>query len=140
MSNNPHNQNFAIYDLIYETRFGPMYQNFTNKSLAVISTILQTGKILDIGCGTGRLTIPLASNKYNVVGVDLNELMLKKDAFFQMTLAFASIINFSNLLISYIHLFKQSILSNSSYVKSIGWRATQTKVTKESIPITRNGK
>ncbi|MBM4169398.1 MAG: class I SAM-dependent methyltransferase [Ignavibacteria bacterium] len=35
-------------------------------------------KILDIGCGTGRHSIELASRGYDVVGIDLSEAMLKK--------------------------------------------------------------
>ncbi|MED4040920.1 class I SAM-dependent methyltransferase [Niallia taxi] len=34
------------------------------------------GPIIDIACGTGRVTIPLAKNGYNLVGVDINEGML----------------------------------------------------------------
>ncbi len=35
-------------------------------------------KILDIGCGTGRHAIELATRSYSVTGVDLSEAMLKK--------------------------------------------------------------
>jgi SAM-dependent methyltransferase len=76
MSNLPHNQNGKIYDLLYEARFRTMYKDFTDRSLSVISTILSTGKILDIGCGTGRLAIPLEQKNYEVVGIDLSEVML----------------------------------------------------------------
>ena len=34
------------------------------------------GRSLDLGCGTGRLSIHLAKNGHNCVGVDLSELML----------------------------------------------------------------
>ena len=34
------------------------------------------GPIIDIACGTGRVTIPLAKNGYKLVGVDINEGML----------------------------------------------------------------
>ncbi len=37
-------------------------------------------KILDIGCGTGRHSIELASRGYTVCGVDLSESMLKRAA------------------------------------------------------------
>ncbi len=35
------------------------------------------GPILEVGCGTGRVTTALASNGYEVVGVDLSEAMLR---------------------------------------------------------------
>lgn len=34
------------------------------------------GPIIDLGCGTGRVTIPLAQKGHNIVGVDLNQGML----------------------------------------------------------------
>lgn len=36
------------------------------------------GKIIDLGCGTGRLTIPLFEKGYNVEGVDLSPSMLSR--------------------------------------------------------------
>ncbi len=36
----------------------------------------QPGRLVDLGCGTGRLLIPLARQGYRVVGVDLSEPML----------------------------------------------------------------
>jgi SAM-dependent methyltransferase len=45
-------------------------------SLNTIANILANGKVIDIGCGTGRLAIPLAQNNYQVVGVDVNTGML----------------------------------------------------------------
>src|SRR5438105_6021054 len=37
----------------------------------------EPGRLLDLGCGTGRLLIPFARRGYWVVGVDLSEEMLK---------------------------------------------------------------
>ena len=72
----PHDQNHSIYDLSYETQFGQGLQQFTQMSLNTIADILAEGKVIDIGCGTGRLAIPLAQNNYQVVGIDLNTGML----------------------------------------------------------------
>src|SRR5258708_38531190 len=35
------------------------------------------GRIIDLGCGTGRIGIPLAKRGFSVLGVDLSEEMLK---------------------------------------------------------------
>jgi SAM-dependent methyltransferase len=37
----------------------------------------RAGRLLDLGCGTGRLLIPLAQQGYGVLGVDLSEEMLR---------------------------------------------------------------
>src|SRR5213080_3462579 len=36
----------------------------------------QPGRLIDLGCGTGRLLIPLAQRGYRVLGVDLSAEML----------------------------------------------------------------
>lgn len=46
------------------------------QELRYIKTILRTmipknGKVLDLGCGVGRLTLPLLEDKFNVFGMDL---------------------------------------------------------------------
>lgn len=38
----------------------------------------KNGKILELYCGTGRLTIPLIQEGYNITGVDNNTSMLKQ--------------------------------------------------------------
>jgi len=37
------------------------------------------GKILELGCGTGRILIPTAVAGYHIWGLDLSEHMLAKD-------------------------------------------------------------
>ncbi len=77
INNLPHDQNYLIYDLSYETKFGVSMQQFTQMSLKAILKIIPIGKVIDIGCGTGRLTIPLAERNFQAIGVDLNAGMLK---------------------------------------------------------------
>ncbi|MCC8088277.1 MAG: class I SAM-dependent methyltransferase [Rikenellaceae bacterium] len=38
----------------------------------------KNGNILELCCGTGRLTIPLAKEGYNIIGVDISSSMLKQ--------------------------------------------------------------
>lgn len=40
----------------------------------------QSGVVLDLGCGTGRLAVPLAKRGLHVVGVDLSQPMLEQTA------------------------------------------------------------
>lgn len=59
------------YDLQYQSYLKdlPFLQEWAEK---------QNGKIVDLACGTGRVTIPLAELGYNIIGVDINEGMLDR--------------------------------------------------------------
>jgi len=67
--NNQYQGLFArFYDLIqYECFELPAYLDFMKR---------YGNKILELGCGTGRLTIPLAQNGAIITGIDLNNDML----------------------------------------------------------------
>ena len=50
-----------------------MYQKLTNDTINAINNILPGGKILDLGAGTGRITIPLLQNEYEVLPVEISK-------------------------------------------------------------------
>lgn len=56
------------YDTYYKSKnlFGEPYPEL----IAFYSSIEQKGKLLDLGCGQGRDSIPLAKLGYSVVGID----------------------------------------------------------------------
>jgi SAM-dependent methyltransferase len=58
-----------FYDVFYGERDDdvPMYRDFA---------LAADGPILEIGCGTGRVLIPLALEGYHVTGLELSEAML----------------------------------------------------------------
>ena len=60
----------ADYDAQYADQFEPEITTLTRLAKE------QNGAILDIGCGTGIVTIPLAKLGFETVGVDLSEPML----------------------------------------------------------------
>lgn len=74
-SRNVFNGNFEkyqdpeYYDLEYQNYLSdvPFLAEWAEKS---------TGPIIDLGCGTGRITIPLAQQGHQLIGVDLHEGML----------------------------------------------------------------
>jgi SAM-dependent methyltransferase len=51
-------------------------EQFVATNLPDLKTVPQT--VLDFGCGTGRLAIPLAERGYRVVGIDLSQRMLEQ--------------------------------------------------------------
>ncbi|MFN4299677.1 MAG: class I SAM-dependent methyltransferase [Thermaurantimonas sp.] len=66
----PHDNWGTYYDFVYEQTFGSFYNNLTTETLKVINQILPQGTILDFGAGTGRLSLPLAEQGYNVIAVE----------------------------------------------------------------------
>jgi ubiquinone/menaquinone biosynthesis C-methylase UbiE len=54
-------------------------KNQTINEIAYLERILdKNNKILDLGCGYGRLTIPLAKKGYDIVGLDASSYLIKK--------------------------------------------------------------
>lgn len=56
---------------LYDAEYGG-YQGDFNFFLSLV----ETGSVLELGCGTGRLTIPLAQKGLRVVGLDASQPML----------------------------------------------------------------
>jgi SAM-dependent methyltransferase len=67
-----------LYDYVYETSFGSVYQTLTSSHLDNITRFLQNGSIIDYGAGTGRLAIPLAQRGYRVVAVEPSTGMVRE--------------------------------------------------------------
>lgn len=60
----------------YDAQYGDLYESEISylKRLA----LAQNGAILDVGCGTGIVTVPLAETGLETVGIDLTEAMLER--------------------------------------------------------------
>ncbi|MBP7652230.1 class I SAM-dependent methyltransferase [Candidatus Dependentiae bacterium] len=73
----PHDSWANYYDFVYETTYGVFYKNITEQSLNIIENVLPTGKILDMGAGTGRMSIPLSKKGYNITAIERSANMYK---------------------------------------------------------------
>ena len=74
----PHDSWAEVYDEVYEQSFGPLYTMLTDVSLEVIQEKTEAGSdILDLGAGTGRLSIPLAQLGHTLSAVDASAKMLE---------------------------------------------------------------
>ena len=57
---------------LYDCEYG-QYQD----DLGLYLDLIEKGRVLDLACGTGRLTIPLAQKGMEVVDLDIRDSMLK---------------------------------------------------------------
>jgi SAM-dependent methyltransferase len=61
-----------LYDLV------PAIINRPDKDFYLRSAAASAGRILELGCGTGRILLPIAEQGYQITGLDLSEHMLSK--------------------------------------------------------------
>jgi SAM-dependent methyltransferase len=61
-----------LYDLV------PGYANRPDRDFYLRSAAAAAGTILELGCGTGRILIPIAESGHAITGVDTSEHMLSK--------------------------------------------------------------
>jgi 2-polyprenyl-3-methyl-5-hydroxy-6-metoxy-1,4-benzoquinol methylase len=62
------------FDIVYERWTNA---EKTNKEINFIQSIIQNGRIIDIGCGTGRHLIPLMRKGYTMIGIEPLQGMIK---------------------------------------------------------------
>ena len=72
----PHENSAKFYDFVYNKRFGASLESLTNANLNKISSYTKSGKVLDFGAGTGRISIPLAQQGFDVTAIDKSQAML----------------------------------------------------------------
>ena len=78
MPDTPHDSWASVYDQVYESSFGEMYKDLTKATLAFVKANSPSGsRILDIGAGTGRMSIPLSNLGYQITAVDASKEMLR---------------------------------------------------------------
>jgi ubiquinone/menaquinone biosynthesis C-methylase UbiE len=74
-----HNREAAIYDAVHPEIFGYFEQSKTLKDLALIASMLpeaSTVRVLDIGCGTGNLTLKYLRRGHHVTALDISSAMI----------------------------------------------------------------
>lgn len=77
MHDEPHDSWASVYDEAYQKSFEGIYSNLTDLTLDFVQTNTKSGaSILDVGSGTGRLSIPLSEFGFSVVAVDASSQML----------------------------------------------------------------
>jgi SAM-dependent methyltransferase len=74
----PHDNWAKFYDFVYEKSFGNYYNSLTTENLKVINDILSNGTIIDFGAGTGRLTIPLKNQEYQIIAIEKSSGMIEE--------------------------------------------------------------
>ena len=73
----PHDSWASEYDILFNESFGMFLQQLTELTVETITSLKPTpANVLDVGAGTGRLSIPLAEIGYSVTAVDPSEGML----------------------------------------------------------------
>ena len=77
MSYTPHDSWSKVYDRVYETSFGEMYEDLTQATLDFIKAYPIGFTNFDIGAGTGRMSIPLSNLGYQITAVDASKEMLR---------------------------------------------------------------
>ena len=77
MPDTPHDSWASVYDQVYESSFGEMYRELTNATLDFVKVNSpKDTRIVDLGAGTGRLSIPLCKLGYQITAVDASKEML----------------------------------------------------------------
>jgi ubiquinone/menaquinone biosynthesis C-methylase UbiE len=66
------------YDAWYETPLGRTVEALEKELFFRLMRPVSGARVLDAGCGTGRLTAELARKGFMVTGVDISPAMLKK--------------------------------------------------------------
>ena len=75
----PHDSWASDYDALFDASFGLFLQHFTDLTIETINSIVPApAAVLDVGAGTGRLSIPLADAGYAVTAVDPSSAMLEQ--------------------------------------------------------------
>ena len=75
----PHETWAKFYDFVYESHFGIHYNQFTTNTLQEIDKFASGNQtILDLGAGTGRLSIPLAQKGFDVIAVEPSSSMTQE--------------------------------------------------------------
>ncbi len=74
-----HRREAVIYDAIHPEVFGRFLQKKIDDDIAIIASLMPAGtqiRVLDIGCGTGNLTLKYLKRGYQVKAVDLSPEMI----------------------------------------------------------------
>jgi 2-polyprenyl-3-methyl-5-hydroxy-6-metoxy-1,4-benzoquinol methylase len=69
------------YDKVHSEIFGPYEQRQTNRDIGIIESHLPKGRAhyaMDVGCGTGNITLKLLNRGYHVRAVDISAEMLEQ--------------------------------------------------------------
>jgi len=75
----PHDSWASDYDALFDASFGLFLEHFTDLTIEMINSIVPApAAVLDVGAGTGRLSIPLADAGYAVTAVDPSSAMLEQ--------------------------------------------------------------